>query len=66
VNGPGQPPFVKPDWDVWLYDGQNQPYREVLHIGSGLDHYAYAYIMNERGKTIAHVQARNQPTRLVA
>lgn len=55
-NGPGQPPYIKADWDVWLYDGYNKPYREILHVGRGPDHYAYVYVMNERGKTIDQVQ----------
>lgn len=67
ANGPGQPPFVRPDWDLYLYDGHCQPYREILHVGLGIDHYAFAYIMNERGKTIDTVQSiHREEARMVA
>lgn len=66
VNGPGQPQFVKADWELWLYDRHNHPYREIIGVGRGLDHYAYAYVMNEAGKTIDKVVARDQPVQRIA
>lgn len=52
ANGPGQPPFVAPDEEVWLYTGQDCPADRILNVGPGLDHYWHVYVMNERGKTV--------------
>lgn len=55
-NGPGQPPYVKADFDVFLYDSASVPFKNVLPVGHGLDHYSCIFVMNERGKTVDTVQ----------
>ena len=52
VNPPGMPPFVKADWDVYIYDKPDTPSCITIRVGWGSDHYVNVYVMNDRGKTI--------------
>jgi hypothetical protein len=61
VNGPGMPPFVKAQRDVYLYSGELVPADRILSVGHGPGHYRFIYVMNERGKTIDTVQAETRP-----
>jgi hypothetical protein len=54
-NGPGQPPFIAADFEVFLdSDGPGK----MLSVGNAQDHYAHVYVMNESGKTVDVVSWR--------
>lgn len=55
-NGPGQPAYVPPDWDLELLDADGRV-TQTLQIGPALDHYQTVYVMNQAGKTIETIHA---------
>lgn len=56
-NGPGQPPYIAPDFDVFLDRHEDAP-GKILSVGNGESHYAHVYVMNESGKTVDVVSWR--------
>jgi hypothetical protein len=66
ANGPGQPPFVAPDYDVYLYgEDERHPATRILRVGRGDGHHHVVFVMNERGKTIDKVDSRERPDMVV-
>lgn len=57
ANGPGQPPYIAPDFDVFLERSEDCP-GKILSVGNGESHYAHVYVMNESGKTVDVVSWR--------
>jgi hypothetical protein len=57
ANAPGQPPFVDPDFDVFLEKHEDAP-GKLISVGNGQDHFAHVYVMNEYGKTVDSVSWR--------
>lgn len=60
-NAAGQPPFIAPDFDVFVNRHEDGP-GKMLSVGNGEDHYAHVYVMNESGKTVDVVSWRYDQT----
>lgn len=57
ANAPGEPPYIAPDFDVFVDRSEDGP-GKFLSVGNGQDHYAHVYVMNESGKTVDVVSWR--------
>ena len=62
TNAPGQPPYVPPQKEVELYEksrtGAPDSQVSCLLVGIENGYYCTVYVMNDRGKTIDTIQAR--------